>query len=88
MALLRELQTASGWRLEVKNNAKMRSLYLGAMHRCSVITVSWAMQANRSLTIRLNQFGRVLFPMFSWTAIGVFLFPRRRPTHAAALTPR
>ena len=52
----------------------MRSLYWGAMRRCSVITVSAAMQANRSLTTRLNQFGHVLFPTFSWTAIGVFRF--------------
>ena len=74
MLLLRELQTASGWRLEVKHNAKMCSLYLGAMRRCSVITVSAEMQANRSLTTRLNQFGRVLFPTFSWTAIGVCRF--------------
>ena len=72
MPLLRELQTASGWRLEVKHNARMHSLYLGAMRRCRVVTVSAAMQANRSLTTRLNQFGRVLFPTFSWTAIGVF----------------
>ena len=74
MPLLRELQTASGWRLELKHNAKMRSLYLGAMRRCSVVTVSAAMQANRSLTTRLNWFGRILFPTFSWTAIGVFRF--------------
>ena len=74
MPLLRELQTASGWRLEVKHNAKLRSLYLGAMRRCSVVMVSAAMQANRSLTTRLNRFGRVLFPTFSWTAIGVFRF--------------
>ena len=33
-----------------------------------------AMQANGSLTTRLNRFGRVLFPTFSWTAIGVFRF--------------
>ena len=71
---MRELQTASGWRLEVKHNAKLRSLYLGAMRRCSVVTVSPAMQANRSLTTRLNRFGRVLFPTFSWTGIGVFCF--------------
>ena len=74
MPLLRELQTASGWRLEVKHNAKLRSLYLGAMRRCSVVTVSAAMQANRSLTTRLKPFRRVLFPTFSWTAIGVFRF--------------
>ena len=74
MPLLRELQTAPGWRLEVKHNAKLRSLYLGAMRRCSVVAVSAAMQANRSLTTRLNRFGRVLFPTFSWTAIGVFRF--------------
>ena len=72
--LLRELQTASGPRLEVKHNAKRRSLYLGAMRRCSVVTVSGAMQANGSLTTRLNRFGRVLFPAFSWTAIGVCRF--------------
>ena len=74
MPLLRELQTASGWRLEVKHNARMRSLYLGAMRRCSVVTVTAAMQANRSLSTRRNQFGRVLFPTFCWTAIGVFRF--------------
>ena len=74
MPLLRELQTASGWRLEVKHNAKMRSLYLGVMRRCSVVTVSAAMQANGSLTTRLNRFGRVLFSTFSWTAIRVFRF--------------
>ena len=74
MPLLRELQTASGWRLEVKHNAKMRSLYLGAVRRCSVVRVSAAMQANGSLTTCLNRFGRVLFPTFSWTAIGVFRF--------------
>ena len=74
MQLLRELRTASGWRLEVKHNAKLRSLYLGAMCRCSVVMVSAAMQANRSLTTRLNRFGRVLFPRFSWTAIRVFPF--------------
>ena len=74
MPLLRDLQTASGWRLEVKHNAKLRSLYLGAMRRCTVVTVSAAMQANRSLTTRLNRFGRVLFPTFSWTAIGVLRF--------------
>ena len=50
------LQTASGWRLEVKHNAKMRSLYLGAMRRCTVVTVSATMQANGSLTTRLNRF--------------------------------
>ena len=60
--------------LEVKHNGKMRSLYLGAMRSCSVITVSVAMQAKRSLTTRLNRFGRVLFPTFSWTAIGLFRF--------------
>ena len=74
MPLLLELQTASGWRVEVKHNAKLRSLYLGAMGRCSVVTVSAAMQANRSLTTGLNRFGRVLFPTFSWTSIGVFRF--------------
>ena len=74
MPLLRELQTASGWRLEVKHNAKLRSLYLGAMRSCSPVTVSAAMQASRSLTTRLNRFGCVLFPTFSWTAIGVFRF--------------
>ena len=58
----------------MKHNAKMRSLYLGAMRRCSVVTVSAAMQAYCSLTIRLNRFGRVLFPTFSWTAIRVFCF--------------
>ena len=52
----------------------MRSLYLGAMRRCSVVTVSAAMQANGSLTTRLSQFGCVRFPTFSWTAIGVFRF--------------
>ena len=55
-ALLREQQTASGWRLEVKHNAKLRSLYFGAMRRCSVAKVSAGMQANRSLTTRLNRF--------------------------------
>ena len=74
MPLLRELQTASSWRLEVEHNARMRSLYLGAMRRCSVVTVSAAMRANRSLTTCLNQFGRVLFPTFSWMAISVFRF--------------
>ena len=74
MPLLRELQTASGWRLEVKHNARMRSLYLGAIRRCSVVTVSAAIQANGSQTTRLNRFGRVLFPTFSRTAIGVFRF--------------
>ena len=74
MPLLRELQTASGWRLKVKHNAKLRSLYLGAMRRCSVVMVSAAIQANRSLTTRLNRFLRVLFPTFSLTAIGVFRF--------------
>ena len=64
----------SGWRLEVKHNAKLRSLYFGAMRRCSVVTVSAAMQANRSLTTRLNRFGRVMFPTFSWMAIGLFCF--------------
>ena len=44
------------------------------MRRCSAVTVSAAVQANRSLTTRLNRFGRVLFPTFSWTAIGVFRF--------------
>ena len=68
MPLLQELQTASGWRLKVKHNAKLRWLYSGAMRRCSVVTVSAAMQAN------LNRFGRVLFPTFSWTAIGLFRF--------------
>ena len=71
---LRELQTAFGWQLEVKHNAKLRSLYLGAMRRCSLVMASAAMQANHSLTTRLNRFGRVLFPTFSWTAIGVFCF--------------
>ena len=52
----------------------MRSLYLGAMRRCSVVTVSAAMQANGSLTTRLNRFGRILFPTLSWTVIGVFRF--------------
>ena len=47
---------------------------LGCLRRCSVVTVSAAMQANRSLTTCLNRFGRVLFPMFSWSAIGVFCF--------------
>ena len=74
MPLLRELQTASGWRLEVKHNARLRSLYLSAIHRCSVITVSASVQANHSLTTRLNQFGRALSPTFSWTAIRVFRF--------------
>ena len=74
MPLLRELQTAFGWRFEVKHNARMHSLYLGAMRRCSLVMVSAAMQANGSLTTRLNQFGRVLFPGFSWTAIRVFRF--------------
>ena len=74
MPLLRELHTASGWRLEVKHNARMCSLYLGAMRWCSVLTVSAAMQANGSLTTCLNRFGRVLFPTFSETAIGVFRF--------------
>ena len=74
MFLLRELQTASGWQLELKHNAKLRSLYLGAMRRCSVVTMSAAMQANRSLNTRLNRVGRVLFPTFSWTAIRVFCF--------------
>ena len=74
MPLLRELQTASGWRLEVKHYAKLRSLYLGAMRRCSLVTISAAMQANRSLTTRLNRFERVLFPRSSWTVIGVFCF--------------
>ena len=64
----------SGWRLEVKHNARMCSLYWGAMRRCSVVTVSAAMQANRSLTSRMNQLGRVLFPTFFWTVIGVFRF--------------
>ena len=72
MPVLRDLQTASGWRLEVKHNATLWSLYLGAMRRCSVVMVSAAMQANGSLTTSLNRFGRVLFPKFSWTAIGVF----------------
>ena len=39
-----------------------------------MVMVSAAMQANRSLTTRLNRFGRFLFPTFSWTAIGVFRF--------------
>ena len=52
----------------------MRSLYLGAMRRCSVVTMSAAMQANGSLTTHLNRFQRVLFPTFSWTAIRVFCF--------------
>ena len=39
-----------------------------------MVTVSAAMQANNTLTTRLNRFGRVLFPTFSWTAIGVFCF--------------
>ena len=56
----------------MKHNAKLRSLYFGAMRRCSVVMVSVAMQANRSLTTRLNWLGRVLFPTFSWTAMGVF----------------
>ena len=58
----------------MKHNAKLRSLYLGAMHRCSVVMLSAAMQASRGLTTRLNRFGRVLSPTFSWTAIGVFCF--------------
>ena len=58
----------------MKHNVKLRSLYLGAMRRCSVVTVSAAMEAKRSLTTRLNRFGRFLFPTFSWTAIGVFRF--------------
>ena len=56
----------------MKHNAKLRALYLDAMRRCSVVTVSAAMQANRRLTTRLNRFGRVLFPTFSWMAIRVF----------------
>ena len=88
MTLLRELQTASGWRLEVKHNTRMRSLYLGAMRRCSVITVSAAMQANRSLTTRPNQFGRVLFPTFSWTAIWVFRFLEEGPPMLLQVHPR
>ena len=39
-----------------------------------MVTVSAARQANGSLTTRLNRFGRVLFPTFSWMAIGVFRF--------------
>ena len=74
MPLLRELQTASVWRLQVRHNAKLRSLYLGALRRFSVVMVSAAMEANRSLTTCLNRLGRVLFPTFSWTAIGVFRF--------------
>ena len=88
MPLLRELQTASGWPLEVKHNAKLRSLYLGAMRRCSVVTVSAAMQANRSLTTRLNRFGRVLFPTFSWTAIGVFRFLKEGQPMLLHVQPR
>ena len=88
MPFLRELQTASGWRLEVKHNAKMRSLYLGAMRRCSVVTVSAAIQANRSLTTRLNRFERVLFPTFSWTAIGVFCFLKEGQPMLLHLHPR
>ena len=86
MLLLRELRIASGWRLKVNHNAKLRSLYLGAVRRWSVVTLSAGMQANRSLTTRLNRLGCVLFPTFSWTAIGVFCFleegqPMLLPVH-------
>ena len=48
---------------------------LGCHAQVSVVMVSAAMQANGSLTTRLNQFGRVLSPTFSWLAIRVFRFP-------------
>ena len=88
MTLLRELQTASGWRLEVKHIAKLRSLYLGAVRRCSVVTLSAAMQANRSLTTCLNRFGRVLFPTLSWLAIGLFRFLEEGQPMLLHLHPR
>ena len=72
----------------MKHNAKLRSLDLGAMRRCSVVTVSAAMQANRSLTTRLNRFGRVLFPTFSWAAIEVFRFLKEGQPMLLQLHPR